>query len=207
MSQASLLGKLAVNGLFKDNKDFELHVRRSSQIKGKSIVQLFNGRGKIHLVCGLQMREIRRVRVVNKEQRLSERLKPAIKCKASFKAIIKQSDGPPKLAKTGIEKLDVDFEKPVVLTTKGGYSECVEYVEHSCDSECAAIPRSRKIALPTKMLLPEIESCLRLDSRLSSKKVGAAAEKLIGLQKGTLSYTQSYRLRKSALEVINGPLE
>ena len=87
MSQADQKTKLDVNSIFKSNKEFELSSRRHGQSKGKSAIQLMNGRGVIHLICALQMKEIRRVRKHNKGKPKADQIKPEIKCHASFNGI------------------------------------------------------------------------------------------------------------------------
>ena len=79
--------KLGASGLFKNNLSFELRVRQHCQSKGKSAVQLVNGRGIIHLICLQQMREIRKVRLQNKGIPKEDRVKPTKKCSASFRAV------------------------------------------------------------------------------------------------------------------------
>ena len=89
MTQADNKTKLDVNSIFKSNRDFELSIRRHCQSKGKSAIQLMNGRGIIHLICALQMKEIRRVRKHNKGKPKADQIKPEIKRHASFKAVRK----------------------------------------------------------------------------------------------------------------------
>ena len=60
MSQADQKTKLDVNSIFKSNKEFELSIRRHCH----------------HLICALQMKEIRRVRKHNKGKPKADQIKP-----------------------------------------------------------------------------------------------------------------------------------
>ena len=101
-----------------------MSVRRYCQSKGKSAIQLMNGRGMIKLICAYQMKEIRRVRKLNKGKSKPDRIKPETKCSASFKAVMRPPIETTNTAKTGIKKLDERDEHSAVISAKGGYSEC-----------------------------------------------------------------------------------
>ena len=122
MGRASNVGKLRVNGLFKNNQTFELRVRHHCQSQGKSAVQLMNGRGIIHLICLQQMREIRRVRLLNRGKTKKDREKPGQKCAASFKAIKRKRVAKSPEARTGIAELDKGNNLPDMMYSNEGYT-------------------------------------------------------------------------------------
>ena len=124
MVQEKDVDKLGASGLFKNNLSFELRVRQHCQSKGKSAVQLVNGRGIIHLICLQQMREIRKVRLQNKGIPKEDRVKPTKKCSASFRAVKRKGVAVVPAAKTGICQLDDDQFLPDIMYSNDGYTEC-----------------------------------------------------------------------------------
>ena len=118
MAQSDRNSKLVVNGLFKNNKEFELCVRRYCQSKGKSSIQLMNGRGVIKLICAYQMKEIRRVRKFRTGKSKPDQIKPEIKCRACFKAVMRSRIETTSRAKTGVKKFD---ERKVYATAYFSY--------------------------------------------------------------------------------------
>ena len=70
------------------------------------------------------MKEIKRVRNMNKGCKKEDRAKPEQKCSASFRASKRKPLEGTQNARTGLREYDVDSNLPDFLYSKDGYTQC-----------------------------------------------------------------------------------